>query len=76
MLIKVGDMVNTAHGVAKIKCIDEVRHGDKYGHECLEANIGDVDSDRRFRYVIDLDNGHWCRGTQIKCLVHRDGFLR
>lgn len=76
MLIKIGDMIETDQRIGKIVGIEEVRPNEKYGHDCLEANIGSRSDDRRFKYVIDLDNGHWCYAHQIKCLVHRDGFLR
>lgn len=66
MIIKLEDTVDTAYGVARVIGIEEVRRGEKYGHDCLEANIGSRGDDRRFKYVFDLDNGHWCRGTQIK----------
>ena len=69
MMIKIGDTVDTTWGIAKITAIEETRYGEKYGHDCLEANIGSRFDDRRFKYVVDLDNGHWCHANQIVGMV-------
>ena len=55
MLIRIGDRVSTKYGEASIVTIDEVQLGEKYGHEAFEA-----------RYVVDLDDGHWVYGTDIR----------
>ena len=65
MLIKIGDRIETDQSIGKIVGIEKVRPNEKYGHDCLEANIGSRDDDRRFSYVIDMDNGHWCYAHQI-----------
>ena len=72
MIIKIGNTVDTTWGIAKIIAIEEVRHGEKYGHDCLEANIGSRFDDRRFKYVVDLDNGHWCHANQIVGMVDEE----
>tara|TARA_R100001510_G_C7591562_1_gene161090 strand:+ start:516 stop:746 length:231 start_codon:yes stop_codon:yes gene_type:complete len=72
MLIKIGDVVDTTWGIAKVVGIEEVRPNEKYGHDCLEANIGSRCDDRRFKYVVDLDNGHWCRASQIVGMVNEE----
>ena len=73
MLIKIGDKIEIDNlsgkrfniSVAKIVGIEKVRPHEKYGHDCLEANIGSRSDDRRFEYVIDMDNGHWCYAHQV-----------
>ena len=71
MLIKIGDKIevdnltSASQSMGKIVGIEKVRPNEKYGHDCLEANIGSRDDDRRFEYVIDMDNGHWCYAHQI-----------
>jgi len=70
MLIKIGDVVETDHKIAKIVGIEKVLPNEKYGYDCLEANIGEVGSDRRLEYVVDLDNGHWCYANQIMRMIN------
>jgi hypothetical protein len=66
MKISVGDVVRTRHGEAKIVSIDEVLHGEKYGHETHEAYIGSRNSLLRTKFVVDMDNGHWVYATGIE----------
>ena len=70
MLIRIGDRVSTKYGEASIVTIDEVQLGEKYGHEVFEANLGSADSILRTRYVVDLDDGHWVYGTDIREIPH------
>lgn len=52
---------------AKIESIERVPYGEKYGDSVTEANFDDVQ--KSDQYVIDLDNGKWAYGHQIKALI-------
>lgn len=58
------DLVGAVTRIERCKC------GEKYGKE-----IKQVDFDKRVDYagntecVFDLDNGHWCYGSEIKEIV-------
>ena len=47
---------------AVVNSIEKCEDGCKEGREVSSVDWSDVDSRN---YVIDLDNGHWCYGTQI-----------
>ena len=59
-IIRVGDVVNTYHGRSAIECIEICEFGEKYGQQVEGFTIDHID-----KVVIDLENGHWCRGNQI-----------
>ena len=64
-MLKIGDLVNSTFGKAKITCIELCEQaGDKYGESIHEVEVG-----MKNCCVFDLDNGHWQRGEQISVIA-------
>ncbi len=71
-LLKVGDTVNWSGGFgnepykpAKVESIEVCHNGSKNG-----IPVDSIAWDRvNENIIVDLDNGHWARGTQIKKLT-------
>lgn len=66
--LKVGDTVMwsgefgaSVHKPAKVMSIELCRNGDKYGEP-----VNEVDWSQKDSITVDLDNGHWAYGDQIK----------
>lgn len=62
-IIKVGDKVSTNHGIAKITAIEYCTDDPKYGKD-----MDQVGEDIKGSCVFDLDNGHWCYGSQLSII--------
>jgi len=59
-IIKVGDTVSTNHGIAKITAIEYCTDDPTYGQDMQQ-----VGEDIKDCCVFDLNNGHWCYGSQL-----------
>ena len=65
-MFHVGQLVVSKHGVARIIKIEITNeHDPKYGYE-----VQSVPSNCSF--VVDLDNGHWSYGFDIKAWEYED----
>lgn len=69
--IKIGSKVlykgEFGRGVAtevKVEGMELVPDGEKYG-----TPISEIDFSRKNNVVFDLDNGHWCYGSQVVKLI-------
>jgi hypothetical protein len=67
--LKIGDKVmwsggfgTQAHREAKVVSIEDAPDGGKYGYSVQEMDWSDVPG----RAVVDLDNGHWAYGIQLR----------
>jgi hypothetical protein len=66
-ILKIGDKVmwrggfgNDAPKEAVVESIELCKAGEKYGN-----SVDEVSWDKKNRIVVDLNNGHWARGSQI-----------
>lgn len=59
-IIKVGDRVSTNHGIANVTAIEYCTDDPKYGQDMQQ-----VGEDIKDYCVFDLNNGHWCYGSQL-----------
>jgi hypothetical protein len=59
---KIGDTVNSNHGVAKIKHIEVVEPGEKEDGISVKKFYWSMKN----QVVVDLDNGHWAYGASLR----------
>ena len=52
----------------KVIGIESCPVGQKNGTPIKSVTMGQIEKGSR-EYVLDIDNGHWCYGTQVKGIV-------
>jgi hypothetical protein len=62
LTFKVGDRVDSQHGVSTITAIEVCAPGEKYGHKVEYATMAQKDAGM---VVIDMANKHWARSDQF-----------
>lgn len=66
MIIKIGYEVSTRHGDTQVQHLEYCEEGEKDGG--IDIEYFNTKAEDAHRVLVDLDNGHWCRGNEIRVI--------